>query len=282
MTETAQSLPAQCKPGELWYPGLYLDEEYTAPSTEELLTLWSNYTSSTDFRPITGVYGVYDAPEGEVKAVASVDLCEVVRDTVVCLDSATGIRLGRRGNYEAGTWFNKKDNGPAYEFSVISSVLRVMMSRGLVQPVEEISDIRDTLRSWRHNGIYVVANTSTLPGCEQGTIEHTLSRDLPDCFDALVLPRNYDGSGSVTKAGALSILAEEAGIDLPGLPVVHIDDMAHHILGFQESYRDHPRIKLLAPIHLDNHSAIAEELHCATPLDAFEKADTYFKEQGVL
>lgn len=280
MTETAPAAN-QCKPGELWYPGLHLDAEYQVPSNEELTVLWQDYAGTENVRATKDVYGVYEVPSGEISAVASVDLCEVVRDTVVSLDKATGLSGKRRGVYSKDTWFDPTKVGGEYEYSVVVSVIRAVMDSGLVEPVEDITDIKSILLQWRSHGVFVVANTSTLPGCEKGTIIHTLGRDLAGCFDGLVLPRNYDGNGSVTKAEALRVVTDEAGIDLDNMPFVHIDDMAHHIAGFQANYKEHPRIKLFTPLHADNHF-VSAELHCNSPLEAFRKADAYFSSQGVI
>jgi hypothetical protein len=269
----------QCLPGELWYPGLHLDDEYTVPDDTELRYLWKNYTDKKVVHTTNQVYGVYSEPE-RVTAVASIDLCEVVRDTAVGLDQVTGSTLGRRSRYSEKTWFDKKLVGNDYEKSVVISAVRAIMDSGLIEPVKDISAIRAILQKWRAVGVYCVANTSTLPGCERGTITHTLQRDLLGCFDGLVLPRNHDGSGAVSKAAALSIVAEEAHIPLATLPLIHIDDAAHHILGFENCYQSQPRAKLFAPLHSDNQT-IAAEYGCLSPLAAFQQADVHFQEHGV-
>lgn len=261
----------------LWYPGLNLDIDYPIASDEELVEAWEAYSDKPAVA-VQGAYGVYNLIDSPVQAVASVDLCEVVRDTVVGLDKLIGGQQIRRSNYSEGAWYEALSRGKDYEASVVVSVVQVMMNEGLVEPVEEIDMIARHLKNWRANGIYCIANTSTLPGCELGTIKHTLERDLPGCFDALVLPRNHDGQGKITKAGALSLLASEAKIDLLNVPRVHIDDNSHHVLGFQQHDAG---VEVFVPRHGSNGDT-PPSAHCTTPLEAFSRATQYFVNQGVI
>lgn len=280
---TEQLTVRQCAPDELWYPGLHLDAEYPVPTDAELTALWETYEPAAPAHTTREVYGVYSEPKNDVRAVASVDLCEVVRDSGMGLDEVVGMLPQRRSAYSRGSWFEITDTQTSvdYERSVVVSGIRAIMHSGLVRPVEHIEAIGSFLRNWRAQGVYVVANTSTLPGCETGTIQHTFARDLPGCFDALVLPRNHDGKGSITKARALGMLASEAGIELAAVPFVHIDDAPHHIQGFQDLHSTHATMRLFAPEHEDNHT-IADDIRCDTPLEAFIGADRHFRERGIV
>jgi hypothetical protein len=251
-----------------------LDEEYPVPSNEELCELWTTYQPGKQALPLERVYGVHNPPASPPRGIASIDLCEVIRDTAVALDMATGVSLGRRHIYSTDTWFDKSERGKDYETSVVVSIIRAAMDEGLVRPVDDIQAIRRIIEDWHQQGIYCVANTSTLPGCERGTIAHTLARDLSGCFDALVLPRNHDGTGTVTKATALDLLAEQAGLDVDSLPMVHIDDAPHHIADFQTYYSNSSRLKLFSPVNATN-SHILSDMHCTSPLQAFERANEY-------
>jgi hypothetical protein len=274
------NIAEQCGPNQLWVPGMHLDEEYPVPTSEELAAAWSNYNTDTPARALTGVYGVYTPPTQAVTAIASVDLCEVLRQSAVAMDIASGVSIGSRSSYHENTWYDPKFVGEEYKMALVTSTLQVVMSEGLVEPVEHGTAIAAFLRNWRRQGIYCVANTSTLPGCERGTIKNTLERDYKGCFDALVLPRNYDGRGSVTKASALALLASEAAINTTDMPMVHIDDTPHHVNSFIEHHGPDARLQMFIPRHNDNHHAPIE-MQCDTPLEAFIRADQYFANEGV-
>jgi hypothetical protein len=262
---------------QLWIPGAHLDLEYPTPSDEELCEIWEDYTGKPS-KSLTGICGVYIPlnQQQRPRAIASIDLCEVVRDTVVALDAATGYEPVRRTSYSQQRWYSTANSSPDIEKSVVVSLVRVLMDAGHVQPVEGISEIRTILQDWRNNGVYCVANTATLPGCERGTIEYTLKQYLPNCFDAIVLPRNHDGSGSVTKANALVSLAKACGLSLATVPVIHIDDAAHHIQAFDDMFKHLPKYERFTPLHSDNHHAPVDS-HTSTPLEAFVKANIFLK-----
>lgn len=262
----------------LWVPGMHLDDEYPVPGDEELRELWQDYTGAEPYS-LNGVYGVYSKP-ADVQAVASIDLCEVVRETSISMHLSLGDENPDR-HYSVGRWYGIEAVGEDFERSVVVSVIRVLLAHNHVAPHEDVSHIRSILQDWRSQGVYTVANTSTLPGCESSTIVHTLGGTLPDCFDALVLPRNHDGKGKTTKAGALAVLATEAEIPIYEVPLVHIDDALHHIEAFQTTYADHSRSRFFMPHSIKEHvNGHLEKPH--TPLEAFEAADEHFREHGVI
>lgn len=269
----------QCEVGEIWEIGKHLNNDYPTPTDEMLRNLWQTHMG-TPAVSTEGVFGVYTPPEQTVKAVASVDLCEMVRDTRKALYAATRVPLPTGAwpaDYSAGTWYDKKF-GYCRERSVVVSVIRALMSAGLVPPVEGSSEIADTLKDWRESGVWVVANTSTLPGCEPGTIEHTLAKSMRGQFDGLVLPRNHDGQGPVTKATAVRTIMKEAGI--AGVPVVHLDDAPYHHASFRiERDQFDSQVFLLGATY----GAPTESLDFAfdTPLAAFKGANALFNYLGV-
>lgn len=262
----------------LWMPGQHLDDEYPTPTDEELCDLWQNYTGTESY-PLTNIYGVFSKPD-EVRAVASIDLCEIVRETSISMHLSLGQEGPDRG-YSIGRWFSAEIAGEEIESSVVTNVIRVLLANNHIQPVAGIGRIRSILLNWRTQGVYTVANTSTLPGCERSTIGHTLGSNLPRCFDALLLPRNHDGKGKLTKAGALLVLAAEAGLPLHDIPLVHIDDTWHHIASFQSTFTEHGQSRFLMPYVFVSHPN-GELEQPQTPLEAFEAADEHFREQGVI
>lgn len=264
---------------KLWIPGEFFSEEvYPVPTTEQLTEQWQAYTGK-EAQPLQGVYGVYTVPPDGVCAVASIDLCEVVRDTAISMSGVVGETI-RRGQYSTDTWCDPAVYGRDYEYSVVLGVLQAVMNETGVPVVDEIQDLGQYMKLWRQNNIYIVANTSTLPGCEKVTIE-LLENELKGCFDALVLPRNHHGDGPITKAKALGILADEANLDLYTLPLFHIDDATHHVVGFTDHFADHPTNAYFIPAHNYN-SAPTPEMDCENPLEAFKKAHEFLRKQGVL
>ena len=266
---------------EIWYPGgPDLADDYPDATTAQLVEMWSDYSHGAEVWPLQGVYGVYSVPSGPVKAIASIDVCEVLRDTSIAFMQATGLEPHRTHDYTSNTWIVGRTR--IYERQVVTDTLRLLMSQGLVSPVENSTSIGSILRSWRQQGIYVAANTSTLPGCESGTIKHTLGRDYPDCFDAIVFPRNYDGKGAVTKATALDQLAIEAGLPAQEVPIIHIDDAAHHIRSFLDMKHLFADVTLYVPEHDGNRGQLDPGLYYNSPLDAFLAANKHFKDRGVI
>ena len=270
----------QCKTGEIWEVGKHLDEDYPTPSDDMMCELWQTHMGVPAVST-KSIFGVYTPPERPIKAVASVDLCEMVRDTRKALYAATKVPLPTgawSADYSAGTWYDKS-LGNCRERSVVVSMLRVLMNAGYVSPVEGSAEIADTLGHWRESGVWVVANTSTLPGCEPGTIKHTLAESMNAQFDGLVLPRNHNGTGTLTKASALRQIIREAGIT--GVPVMHIDDAPYHHDGFraeQDLFDD--KIYLLGATY----GAACDSLDYSfeTPLDTFRGANALFKYLGVV
>lgn len=276
------SSPEMLKP-ELWYPGgPNLDADYPNATDEQFIELWSKYSHGlAEARALHSVYGVYNLPDKPIKAIASIDACEVLRDTSIAFKKVVGLRPRRTYDYAEDSWITR-DQPPEYERQVVTDSLRVLMSLGLVPPVEHSTAIGSILRSWRRQGVYTTVNTSTLPGCEIGTITYTLGRDYPDCFDAIIFPRNHDGKGLVTKATALNDLALETGLPSQDVPVVHVDDAVHHMQDFIGRQLLFPDLSLFIPEHETNRDKLDSELYYASPLDAFLGVDEHFKDRGVI
>ena len=204
------------------------------PSTDELSDLWkTRYHNSDSVYPVPNIYGLMTKPEYEDPwLLLSVDLCEVTRKTAESVAKLGGFTLEHMGaEYFYGTPFGlpKEDN------DLVVLMTQAQMVRESVGPVEGIDEIASILKEIKSLGGYVLANTSTLPGCEQATVDW-MSRFLPDCFDGIVIPRNHFGEGSITKGDAvLSVvnnLKDRFRVAISH--VIHIDDASHHILSVRE------------------------------------------------
>lgn len=207
-------------PEKLWLPGQPLDHAYPMPESEELAAYWSDIHDHANVVASPGVYGAIRLPDETPTIVVSVDLCEVVRGTV---HSMLGVFAKKpediinHNNY--GTNFDIESN-------VVIPIVQTLINYDHVQPVDGIEEIADTIRNWKSLGVYVVANTATLPGCEVATISF-LNRYLKNCFDGILLARNHDANGQINKGHALRFLLEEHA-DTSNTFAIHIDDAPHH------------------------------------------------------
>jgi hypothetical protein len=266
----------------LWLPGRghTLNEAYPIPSSEELQAHWSEYLGKGHIvAPAPGVLGVVRtlAETERPTAFASVDLCEVVRATCV---ACRGV--------EKPVEVIKNIHGYGDDLSISNDVetgLQVLMTNGLVPPVEGIEEIAEIMRRWRKLGVYVVANTSTLPGCERGTIEF-FKRHLRGAIDGLLLPRNYDGTLPLTKGVAARNLLGKLGIgaaEAEPTPTVaiHIDDTSHHNIGFRDALAAMPGVqtRTFQPVYPSKKKVDEGSVLVATPLGAFYHADEFLTEQ---
>lgn len=271
----------QTIPGNFWVPGWHLDREYPIPSGDDLVELWKTHMETTEAIQAHDVFGVFTPPIRDIEAVASIDLCEVVRHTRKALYEITGVKDGHNSNYSIGTWYDPSKVGVAYERSIVVSVIRAAINTGQVSSVEGMDSISEILKEWRNSGVLVIANTSTLPGCEPGTIEHTLANSARKQFDGIVFPRNHDGNGSTSKANAIRTLMQEAKVR-PDVPVIHIDDADYHHKAFRDEKEFFCGLMfLLAPtydgVQVPNADATFE-----SPLKAFTGATNLLKHMGVV
>lgn len=278
--ENPQTWP-QLKTGELWVPGFHFDVDYPTPSDEQMQSLWSEHMGVREAVSTSGIFGVFTPPETPVKAVASVDLCEVLRETQQGLYDATGVKGKYNSNYSYGTWYDPNLVGENKERSVVVSVARVLINNGLIRPVNGIERITDILAGWREAGVWVVANTSTLPGCEPGTIKYTLAKSAGAQFDGIVFPRNHNGDGTLTKATALKAITHQAGVS-PDVPIIHIDDADHHHAAFRAQESSFNGQMYLLAAAYDGKEAPHADFNLASPLETFMKANALFKDLGVV
>ena len=263
----------ECADGEIWLPGMTLNSRYPTPPSKDLLPLWESYSGKAA-AALEGLLGVFTPPQREITDIVSLDLCEVVRESMQALHEVTGVALeDPDAFYQNGTWYDPTVIKVERQKAINSAILQSVINNGLVKPVPYISAIRTVVKNWRYDGAFVVANTSTLPGCEPGTITHTLQETLLGCFDGIVFPRGYDNNGEISKSQALTIIFSEAGVDYDNLPILHIDDSNGHHAGFRVANSNRSDVTLLAPI-VKGRKAPKAHHQFDTPVEAFLYADT--------
>lgn len=266
---------------DLWLPGRTLDHVYPPVDQEELSAEFARIIGgeTTSVGDVLGTMRV-PAPDETIHGIASIDLCEILRETARSMIRTSG-NMDYYGNgYVDGMWEGFTENDPAHQDSVVRSIVQELMAKQHVTPTENHQDMAATIRNWRQHGVFVVANTSTLPGCELSTLRF-LEAQYPDCFDGIVFPRNHDGKGKITKAEALRMtLAEAARYDIAPEFAIHIDDTKHHIEAMISAPPHHnmrffmPRFESNA--ELDGHHQV---VHADTPIEVFGEADIFVREQ---
>lgn len=263
----------------LWVPNnqhdydVFIAEHYPAPSLERLCLAWKEYDPYAEMVQAPGVYGIVREPSfnESFTCIASIDLCEVIRETDDALYRMRGDTIWKHGVPDKPSY-----SGERFPDHVIGPLVTVLMNAGEVQPVEGIDKIALILQDWRDNGVYVVANTSTLPGCELATISF-FRKYLPSSFDGILLPRNHDGTAAKTKGWVLCQLIEKIN---PGIRAVfHIDDVTHHIVGVHNELDWHPQFTTFTPGYHHNENVVHgtrvwdEVQPQLNPLRVFLKAD---------
>lgn len=234
MTVTMTERAAQVR--KLWVPNrrMELHDEYPVPTPERLREKWQQYVGEGTIESTSHIFGVLRKPDKQPRAYASIDLCEVVRYTHKSLrrveEESPPASLDI-SNYAEGLSFGKEKGKPNPD---VVSVVQVLMNNDLVPPVEDIKEIATIAKDLKEKGVYFIANTATLPGCEEATIDF-FSQHMPGVFDALVLPRNHDGKDKNKTKG----IAAKGVIELihPGNePIIaaKIDDCQHHLDSFEQ------------------------------------------------
>ena len=136
---------------ELWIPQSNMDLhiEYPVPTVLELAVMWSDYMEgdTSSLTTADGVYGVFAQPVRDITGFASIDLCEVVRQTHV------GLHMIERDDPDAITDYHKYTPDHAIRDD-LTPAAQVLINAGLIPPVENIHAIRTIMRRWKQNGIY--------------------------------------------------------------------------------------------------------------------------------
>lgn len=216
---------------DIWIPGQFLNHEYPTATTHELAHRLGEMVTTRTIG-LDGMLGAVRIPESSeaIKGIASVDLCEVVRGTVKGMTAALG-REYVGNDYSAGLWGDAQNTVDlAVKDSMINSLAHVLMNNGYILPVENIDSISALMRRWRNEeGVYCIANTSTLAGNELATLDF-LDTYMPNCFDGIAFPRNHNGRGTITKAAAVSeVNTILTNYDQAPQYTAHIDDVEHHV-----------------------------------------------------
>ena len=213
----------------LWTLDTHPIHDSDIPDTRKLLSAWRENNLDADMVALPDMLGICELPSKQPSAVISLDLCEVLRET--------GPSLTRM--YTADTAITSHDYGVYYGDGYLGD--REQLSRELLLPqlmgaqaikaVPFAQSIQTMLQRWRQSGVYVIANTSTLPGCELSTTTF-LAQNYTDSLRGILFPRNHDGKGSLTKAGILAhtkqTIYEYTGHHLYDTPTIAIEDARHH------------------------------------------------------
>ena len=165
-------------------------------------------------------------------------------------------------------------------------MLQEFMYYDHVEPVPFADAITAFIKRWKENDVYVVADTSTLPGCELSTVRF-LHQTYRGCFDGILLPRNHDGNGTVTKISALEA-AKAAMVSQREfstfIPTYLIEDTSHHAIAFAE----HPAsTKVIMPEYgwneaCSNHEYIDRVVQSLGTVDAFIHTDNELSAAGII
>lgn len=265
---------------ELWVPGQSLDHEYPVPPATELSRELQRGKPG-DYSELDEVFGTMRLPAADerIESVVSVDLCEVMRLTARTI-AATGGKEYDGNNYIDGLWRDERFKG-AFEskhaYYTIQPIAQVVINHGYVRPVDGADEIARMLRRWQDDGAYCVANTSTLPGCELGTIRF-LNEYFAGCFDGIVFPRNHDGSSQTTKADALAQVLGRLRHHghYPGY-AMHVDDTVHHSNNMLDN-RPHENMYCFLPLYpgcVALNALSAEVRRAATPLETIRLMDEH-------
>jgi len=258
--------------------GMSLDHEYPEITQQELLSSWQAYMQHPDasVQPTVGVLGALAMTENMPHTYLSVDVCEVLRGTHECLrtiEEAAGTPIDEMHEYGNGL-------KSLSSYADIQSVAQVMMNAKLVKPAENIHLISSIMQQLRRSGAYIFANTSTLPGCEQATVDF-FADFLPGCFDGIVFPRNFSGQEDGMNKGkaaatvmrqCLESAVTEQDIEAAEYKItaVHIDDRTpHHETFLKEVGTVADAVMLLQPEYPSQYATHEAAIGCDTPLDSF-------------
>lgn len=273
----------------LWLPDIDRESEFRTPTAAELELAWASLHGGDDFLALPdSIYGACTKPDQRPTAYAVLDLCEVLRETalgLVHLRSGTidDIHVDEHGStLDYGSAFNGWFENPQAQRSMH---IQELMNHDQIAPVKFSESIATMIRDWKKRGIYIVADTSTLPGCELATVAF-LADYYPGCFDGILFPRNHDGMGDTTKAEAF-LATQEAIATVFGeeqsQPVVLIDDAEHHAVAFSEGL-SHARV--IMPEYrwnaiCEDNPRIDRTAQSLGTLSSFILADKFYKEAGI-
>lgn len=272
--------------GGFWTLDSQSPEELFVPDISELIEVWESYhDSDKEIVDIVDMYGVCELPDNQPLAVISLDLCEVLRQTGISLTTM----------YTADTKSTLHDYGSFYGDGLLGDraqlsrelLLPELMVNNQVLPVPFFESIQAFLSRWKQSGVYIIANTSTLPGCEVSTCRF-IAEYFPSSVNGILFPRNHDGKGNVTKADILYSAKEtirlHTGYELHSLPTIAIEDAYHHAA----NYADHsPAIEIFMPGYswnepLEGHTGIIRVEQQLGTIDTFIAVDEALRSHGIV
>ncbi len=271
--------------GGFWTFESPLESHLEVPTLEELSIAWQKYHQAEPIALQDGLFGILELPKENPRAIISLDLCEVLRET--------GPAVTRMYSHNDADFLH--DYGIYYGDSVLGSdaqgarsvLFPHLMHMNSVRPVPFSEAITAFMHRWRENGVHIIANTSTLPGCEVSTVRF-LSEQYPRTAQGILFPRNHDGKGTTTKAAILQHAKErittETGFDLSHTPTIAIEDAHHHAVGYIDAPSE---THVIMPAYswntdLDEHPDVTRVEQGFGTLDAFIATDNYLVEHGIL
>ncbi len=253
------------KAQEAYYHAEAHPEAQVDPTDDQLMDMWRDfYSDENSMKQVPGVLGVMRNTLNHHSTLVSVDLCEVVRESLSGVLSLGGFNLeSMRGYYSVDKVFDVDEQQHP---EAVTRLFQALMIEDKIEPVDNINDIRSILQHMRESGAYIVANTSTLPGCEPSTLRF-MDAYLEHCFDGILFPRNHHGDGKLTKGVAMGSVVNELGTIVKTL---HIDDAKHHVYATRitagQLGTNHFDVTPIYPWNDD-----AQDLNlAATPLEAFQ------------
>lgn len=235
--------------------------------------MWARYLGEAPDNIVTtaGFLGVMRRPSEPVKAVLSLDLCEVVRET-----GASCLRFLKHADQFGLPWresTNRYNRGGNSD-EEIDYAVRMLLNSGGVPLAVDAEKTAGILRSAKSLGIYIIANTSVVEGGELATIgKHGLGHELlHGCFDGVLFPRGHDGHGKVTKAEALIVALDAIGLDSQNVHVAHTDDTEHHHAAFEALRDKFASLTLTTPTHEGNIAVAMSAKRYGRPHQAVDAA----------
>lgn len=261
------------------------ETEPIVPSVDQLLDIWKEHHGDKPITNLEGMYGICELPNSQPTAILSLDLCEVLRETGPSLTKMYGRAISDT-LHDYGAYYGDGLLGHREQFSR-ERILPELMRHNTVTPVPFSEAIHAFLQRWNKAGVFTVANTSTLPGCEASTTRF-IADHYPDSIRGILLPRNHDGKGSTTKADILEsakqTVARQTGYDMNTIPSLAIEDAHHHAV----NYIEHPSsIQVFMPNYSWN-SALSEQENITIveqtlgTIDTFIAVDEALKIRGIV
>lgn len=236
-------------------------EDYTTPATpQEILSAWSKFHNvpEDELAIPDGVPGVVHRATEPVVSVMSVDLCEVIRNTCVASFKVRNVPWP----YKESEATSEYGRGGATQLEIDAAVRKAANEGTGIPTFPDMYDIRNRLNMARQLGVFALANTSMIEGCELGTIDKRgLGRYAQGAFRGIVFQGSYDGTGNKPKKPeALLMALEAAGINPLLADVAHIDDSPRHLKAFYDMRHEFGSLMLTGINHRGNQQLVMPDM----------------------